>query len=366
MATREERRIHSHKESEIPSGKNYLLVLGIDKYTNGVSPLHNAVRDAKAFKNCLINYFQFDENHCIELYNEQATRRTLIRAFKKLNSEITNQDNLVFYFSGHGTYSSAMSAGYWLLSDAESGYEDSYMHNQSIIDFISVCEARHIYGIVDSCFAGTIFRNDDEPPSRLYNSASRYILTSGRDEIVPDGIPGHHSPFAQTLLHELRNGGRLIWGEDLARNVLKKIKYVSDSQIPRGSHINNVGHFGGEFFFAKKEVSTHEDQLQINAKSTPLPISESIPVFNSSNPVDIDKKPFKTQLKGLFVKGSYEKGFKQLKSIVPTEDENTYYLLQSQYADFQSTKIKGTQSDEQLSVMKARLNNRILSFIDDL
>jgi hypothetical protein len=347
-----------------PNGKNYLLVIGVDHYKNGIMPLNNAVRDARAFMDCLINYFQFEKENCMALFDEQASRRNLHEAFKTMSKKITDQDNFVFYFSGHGTKSRYTNAGYWMLVDSESGYEDSFFHNQAVIDFITMSKARHIYGIVDSCFSGTIFRkSEEELPRGLYQFKSRYMLTSGREEVVSDGAAGHHSPFAEALIHELTYCEQEIWGEDLARNVLRKIKYAETSQIPRGSYIHNVGHMGGEMIFMKKGAPSGNVPVSVPAApaQTPEQVSAAF-----TTPTEKDTMTEKSALKELFVMGDYDKGFAALKEMIPQMEENTYYLLRSQYADYRSAKASGTRSDDQLDLIKRRLNNRILGFIDDL
>ena len=352
------------RKDAYPDGENYLLVVGVDQYKNGITPLNNAVRDAKTFMECLIEHFQFSKENCIALFDEKASRRNVHEAFKTMSEKITDQDNFVFYFSGHGTKSTYTNAGYWLLADSEKGYEGSFFHNQSVIDFITMSKARHIYGIVDSCFSGTIFRKtEEEPPRGLYQFKSRYMLTSGREEVVADGAAGHHSPFAEALIHELKYCDNEIWGEDLARNVLRKIKYAETSQIPRGSYIHNVGHMGGEMIFIKQGSPSGNRPTILENQTVETPENTSTTTIDST---ETETMSDKSQLKELFMMGDYEKGFAALKEMIPQMEENTYYLLRSQYADYRSAKASGTRSDDQLDLIKRRLNNRILGFIDDL
>ena len=46
--------------SSAPTGKNYLLIIGIDKYKD-VEPLHNAVKDSKAVCEVLLEQYAFKE-----------------------------------------------------------------------------------------------------------------------------------------------------------------------------------------------------------------------------------------------------------------------------------------------------------------
>ena len=247
----------TEKMSQAPIGKNYLFLIAIDDYQNGISKLRNAVRDAQTIQKVLLDLYQFEAAQCTTLFNAEATRPNFDRHFVDLNQKITEEDNLVFYFSGHGTLSEERQQGYWLLYDAIKGDYTSYLPNFEVLNFIKASRARHIYGIVDACFSGTLFRNTEpEPPSRLYHYRSRYLLTAGREERVLDGPTGKNSPFADTLLQQLRDPQhKHIWGVDLARRVLKFIQFQTEDQTPRGDYLKEVQHAGGEMIFLKKEGS---------------------------------------------------------------------------------------------------------------
>ncbi len=255
MKTRDEIEIpFDNASAEIPKGKNYLFIIAVDDYQHGISKLQNAVRDALAFRQILLESYQFESEYCITLIDEQATRTHFDQHFIELNRRITEEDNLVFYFSGHGTHSKERQQGYWLLHNAVKGDYTTYLPNFEVINFIKSCPARHVYGIVDACFSGTLFRNaEPEPPSRLYHYRSRYLLTAGREEKVLDGPMGKNSPFADTLLQQLKDPNqKSIWGVDLARKVLKFIQYQTNLQTPRGDYLKDVQHAGGEMVFLKK------------------------------------------------------------------------------------------------------------------
>ena len=64
-------------------GKNYLLAIGIDDYVH-CPKLHNAVKDTKEILTVLKSRFQFEQKHITELYDHQATKRNIYRAFRKM------------------------------------------------------------------------------------------------------------------------------------------------------------------------------------------------------------------------------------------------------------------------------------------
>jgi hypothetical protein len=245
------------EDQPAPQGRNFLLIVGIDAYRHGLQPLANAVRDAMAFRDVLLEQYQFEKENCIELYNEEATRSRIIQTFDDLIERLNEDDNLVFYYAGHGQLVTSIQEGYWLLADAVGGERATYLSNGEVQQFMSHLRARHVFGVVDSCFSGALFRSAEAgAPSNLYHYRSRYLLTAGRHEPVADGRPGRHSPFADCLLEQLRrHPGPHLWVGDLCRAVLQNIRFNTDEQTPRGEPLQKVGHQGGEFAFVRKKDS---------------------------------------------------------------------------------------------------------------
>ena len=247
-------------QGRMDAGNNHLLIIAINRYSNGINSLENAKRDAVAFRDCLIERYQFSAEHCHELYDEAATRSAVIGLFDSLEAGLAEEDNLVFYFAGHGKLVESVQEGYWLLADAKAGDRATFLKNYEVLGFIRRVRARHVFGVVDSCFSGTLFRNAEAHiPSQLYHYRSRYLLTSGRHEPVLDGYPGEHSPFAATLLERLRNHpGPYFWVGDLCRDVLRTIRFNAREQTPRGEPLQDVGHQGGEFLLLQQGRSMPE------------------------------------------------------------------------------------------------------------
>ncbi|MCB0562580.1 MAG: hypothetical protein KDD09_26695, partial [Phaeodactylibacter sp.] len=169
------------------------------------------------------------------------------------------EDNLVFYYSGHGVAHPATGRGFWVPADAVDGDFSTYLNNLDVIDFLRNLKARHIFGIVDSCFSATLFaqRSLDAATRRQYSIPSRWLLTAGRLEPVSDGSLGRHSPFAESLLQQLRYQEEpALWGSDLCGKVLRGVVYNTDKQMPRGEPLQDTGHQGGEFVFLRKGQAT--------------------------------------------------------------------------------------------------------------
>lgn len=240
-------------------GKNYLLVIGIDQYLH-FPHLNNAVRDAQTFATLLQERFQFDGQHTETLFNENATERQLLFKLRDMARLVTPEDSLVIYFSGHGEYDPILDEGYWIPVDAGAGAMEDYIPNSKIHKVLGAIKSRHTFLIIDSCFSGSLFMQyrSATGADRLEALPSRWGLTSGRNEVVPDGPVGEHSPFADSLLNQLRlSAGDLGVGE-LCQRVVESVAARSQ-QIPRGEPLRVEGHEGGQFFFRLKQSHSATD-----------------------------------------------------------------------------------------------------------
>jgi hypothetical protein len=103
------------------SGNQWLLVIGIDSYTN-FPRLNTSVNDAKAVKEILLKRYHFDEYHVIELYDEEATRRNILGKLRYLTRRVGPEDSVTIFYSGHGGLDSTKREGSWI--PVEGGTED--------------------------------------------------------------------------------------------------------------------------------------------------------------------------------------------------------------------------------------------------
>ncbi|NRB62436.1 MAG: caspase family protein [Saprospiraceae bacterium] len=233
-----------------PSGKNFLLAIGIDKYKNWPA-LNNAVKDAQDVTNVLVKHYQFEADHVISLFDEQATEANIYETIRILKRKITPDDNLLIYYSGHGHYDDEFDEGAWVPVDAKQETEDGYIKNVNIIHKLNAIDSHHTLLIVDSCFSGTlVVRKRAAIVDERFKS--RRILAAGRNATVSDGQAGTNSPFALGILTFLRKN------TDKAIKTTQLIEYVKDflqtkaRQTPVEGRLQNSHDEGGEFVFHLK------------------------------------------------------------------------------------------------------------------
>jgi hypothetical protein len=246
--------------AELKFGNYYALIIGVDRYSGIWTPLSNAVNDAKAVESLMRSKYKFD--YFRTLYNEQATRASIISEMEWLVANVKEEDNVMIYFSGHGQFKQELNKGYWVPVDAKTNSVSGYISNNDIQTFLGGIRSKHTLLISDACFSGDIFRgstvsipfeNSDRYFSQVHNLISRQALTSGGIEPVMDGGREGHSVFAYYLLKVLQNNtDRFFDASQLFSQI--KIPVINNSeQSPNFQSIKNTGDEGGQFIFVKKQ-----------------------------------------------------------------------------------------------------------------
>ncbi|MEO0897382.1 MAG: caspase family protein [Bacteroidota bacterium] len=238
------------RPSSFKSGKSYLLLIGVNSYSNW-NPLHNAVKDCEDLAKVLTAEYQFAPQNVITLYNDEATRENILETFEQLQETLNPNDNLLIYYAGHGYYDNSSQLGYWVPVEARQSKIPDFIRNSTIHDYLRTINSKHTLLIADACYAGSLFASAtrgvlDE------NHRSRWAFTSGDIEKVWDGQPGQNSPFASQLIRFLRNNRKSdLPANELIENVGSIVQRIT-AQTPQGSPLKQAGDDGGVFTFHRK------------------------------------------------------------------------------------------------------------------
>jgi hypothetical protein len=237
-------------------GTYHALVIGIDKYEN-LENLNMAVRDASAIANILHNDYGFK----VSLLKNPG-RSDILDVFDELRETLTEKDNLLIYYAGHGWQDEGTDQGYWLTTNAKPNRRSNWLSNGALIDTMKGLQAKHIMVVADSCFSGTLVRSgavgfetadykSGEYWRRMASKQARVALVSGGLEPVADDGGGGHSPFAKAFIDALTENKVVIDGTALF-NKLRRPVIVAAQQTPQYSDVRNTGHEGGDFLFVRK------------------------------------------------------------------------------------------------------------------
>lgn len=239
----------------LEGGKYYALIIGINEYSDPlINDLEEPLNDAnELFATLTDNYTFFEEN--ITLL-ENPTRNQLIRSLDKLAYEITEKDNLLLFYAGHGLWDEQLKKGFWIPADANTDNRANWFSNSALRDYIGGINAKHTLLISDACFSGGIFKtrnafNDITPATlELYKLTSRKAMTSGAMTTVPD-----KSVFIEYLIKRLNeNEIPFLSSEQLfASFKIAVINNSSTNQVPQFGEIRETGDEGGDFLFILKK-----------------------------------------------------------------------------------------------------------------
>ena len=178
------------------------------------------------------------------LYNEDATRKRVYQELDILLADMTKNDNLLIFYSGHGYEHKKLNIGYWQLYDAKPDEKDTWLNlDGDLLPYLNGMDAGHVLVVVDSCFAGKIFSQkgsededttaDDRDKKDILKdykkTTSRLGLTASALKPIPDaGGGGKHSVFAKALIEILEdNEEDYISSEDINHYLKQKIKKKS-------------------------------------------------------------------------------------------------------------------------------------------
>ena len=134
--------------------RNLAVIIGINEYKNGISPLATAVNDAKKLNEIL----RLEHGYQVWIFLDQvATLENIDRLLKEtLPQQVTVDDRLLFYFAGHGIALNGEEGpeGYLIPQNAKLGDTNSYLPMTQLQAALSDLPCRHFLGILDCCFAG--------------------------------------------------------------------------------------------------------------------------------------------------------------------------------------------------------------------
>lgn len=248
-------------------GTYHALVVGNNDYPH-FPKLDTAINDAQAIGEVLATKYRFKVTTLIN-----GTRYQILSALNRLREQLTDNDNLLIYYAGHGELDPVNQRGHWLPVDAEPNSAANWISNIDVTDTLNVMSAKHVLVIADSCYSGTLTRSSlaqmeaglsQEAKVNWFKTMtakrSRTVLTSGGVVPVLDAGGGDHSVFAKAVLDVLNSNQEVIEGARLFRDVSAHVAYAAQrwnvEQVPEYGPIKYAGHDFGDFLFVPSAGTT--------------------------------------------------------------------------------------------------------------
>ncbi len=230
----------------------YGLIIGVNKYRDPViTDLNNPIKDAQKLYDVLTTQYTFEEENIEFLKN--ASLEEIMGAFESLSGKVTENDNLLVFYAGHGWWDQNASTGFWLPSDASQKSRIKWFRNSTLVDYLKELNSKHTLLIADACFSGSIFRTRSAFPEAskavemLYELPSRKAMTSGTLTEVPD-----ESAFIKYLVERLEKSNEKYLSSEQLFSSFNHAVINNSEAVPQFGEIQNVGDQGGDFIFIRK------------------------------------------------------------------------------------------------------------------
>lgn len=249
-------------ESAQKPGRYFALVIGNAAYRHW-DALSTPHEDATRVATVLRERYGFD----VTLLKD-ATRADTLRALSTLREKLGDNDNLLVYYSGHGTWDKANLQAYWVPVDGEKDSIANHISSSDITDQIGVMRATQVLVVADACYAGVMVRSVADsltgPPANARESwmrqrapvTSRKVMSSGNIREVLDGGAGRHSIFAAAFIAALEKRGEPFEAQEIYREIAPRVEDAArgfgEQQEPQYGQLRHAGHVGGDFLFVPK------------------------------------------------------------------------------------------------------------------
>jgi uncharacterized caspase-like protein len=244
-------------------GKYYALVIGNQKYSK-LAQLDTPEADAKDIAALLKDRYGFTVTILLN-----ATRWDILEEMNKMRALVTDKDNLLIYYAGHGQLDRVNSLANWLPVDADPASNANWIASSTLTENLNMMSAKHILVVADSCYSGAMTRSSigqlqpglsDEARlvwlKSIADSPSRTVLTSGGVSPVMDGGGAKHSVFAQNFIDILSENQDVLPGKQLSdvlsARVLDVARRMNFQQRPEYAPIRFAGGESGDFIFVPK------------------------------------------------------------------------------------------------------------------
>lgn len=226
------------------------LLVGNNGYTMPIPALETPIADVEKIAEVLRKRFGFETR---VVHN--ASKAQIIQAVNLIADETAPDDNVLLFYAGHGYLMDDTKMGFWIPVDASVKSAANWISNTDISKLLQAIRARQLILVSDSCFSGSLTREQKMSGQDLLQSEeilrrrSVLVLSSGGDEPVSDEGKDGHSIFAWNLIKTLDESKGTTPGYKVYNSVYGQVKKDA-AQEPQYGAVVSAGHMtGGEYLF---------------------------------------------------------------------------------------------------------------------
>ena len=267
-------------------GRYFALVIGNEDY-DLMDDLPTPVTDAGRVADILQSKYGFT----VQLVTN-ANGMTVMTALQDLGGAIGENDNLLIYYSGHGSRipSDKAEFGYWLPTNANRPPDASlWIPTEQITRVMATTKAKRVLIVADSCYAGLLgadfgTRASQAADPAIYGSQwwvdhsfphrSRLSIASGGDTPCPTKVTMAARCSRMHLFDVLSSNIELLTTHTLFQAVRERVYEAARAQeidqIPELNKVTKAGHASGKFYFLPiggSEVASKRPGAEVVANS---------------------------------------------------------------------------------------------------
>jgi hypothetical protein len=234
-------------------GRKLAVLIGNNAYANPIPALETPIFDVQQIGQVLKDRFGYE----VRLVQD-ATKADVVRTLNQIGAQTKPEDSVLLFYAGHGYLVDDTKMGYWIPVDGSVKSPSNWVSNSDISLFLKNIPAQQLLLISDSCFSGTLAREQSSTSrqvgfdrDQILRTRSVLTMSSGGEEPVSDEGKEGHSIFAWALMRALKNSGQSTIGAQVFQGV--KSDVVKDyPQTPQYGAVFSAGHIaGGEYLFER-------------------------------------------------------------------------------------------------------------------
>jgi hypothetical protein len=373
------------------SGDNYLFIVAIDKYApsfEDYADLNNPINDATRLLSVLLDRYTFSSDAVLEdlrvkdkdrygnkelpipfyngnkvkcLYNEDATWSNIKQHFVEICKGNRENDNLVFYFAGHGKVEDDIGS-IVLHKKGDDNFNKKYEEVcYTLLDnYTTNKKFRHILFIFDCCFAGSFDLGKGGNTEK--EEFSRHVLVScGIEQTAADAtrknIQG--SPFSLAFTSILKDKGGSFTIEDIKNSLKRKVSSTtSGKQDIKYNHLNTKMNGQGHFFFQLKK----EEKEKWTTGALTDSVLNNLGFSDARGKIKSKYTPDKSHFNVFSACAETESTHKILGKVLFQMASNISKLQKNQSLALQKPKIIMLDGGIWLALMRQKENNPVFDF----
>ena len=233
-------------------GDYHALIVAVQRYDGtGWADPGPTIEYGRTLKQILTEKYTFPASNIRFL--QDPTRQEIIAEFESLRGELGENDNLLIFYAGLGTWLEEVSQGYWIPRDGDYENSKTWVPNSVVKDYVSRINTRNTLliadarlGGVDSMRSGGGAISDSAMAVMSRQKSRRAIIgNSMRDLLV-------NKDFVQMLIQVLdKNQKRLVTAQQVFSDIVGVVRDIS-GQAPAYGPIQGAYDEGGDFIFVRK------------------------------------------------------------------------------------------------------------------